>query len=62
MYERGNLRASTHGTLEAHSERSGWAHPTLLLKGEVFNVSWRGCGWRLDNRYSTSPADRTVTL
>jgi len=27
-YERGNLRASTHGTPEAHSERSGWAHPT----------------------------------
>jgi len=29
MYERGNLRASTHGTPEAHSERSGIAHPTV---------------------------------
>jgi len=29
MYERGNLRASMHGTPEAHSKRSSWAHPTM---------------------------------
>jgi len=30
-YERGNLRVSTHGTSEADSERSGWAHPTTVI-------------------------------
>src|SRR5712671_3031344 len=31
---KGNLQASTHVTPEAHSERSGWAHPTLHLRSQ----------------------------
>jgi len=31
-YERGNLRVSTHSTPEAHSERSGWAHPAMSFE------------------------------